>query len=409
MRCFDKSQFIHGKWAAGAMLAIGVFTVAPVNAQVNYAGKVLFPLLPANTAGFGNLDMANFSVNAGQAVGSTISSGETTQPFIWNSPNGTATNLSPTNLSGYTTSAANDTNGVEQVGYDAIIPFHNFQHALLWHGTAGSAVDLNPTNINDDNESVAEAISANGKYQVGYAYASIGAYYQPVLWSGTAASAVDLSPNPGFQALALGVNSDGSQQVGFGYFVNVPSVTEHALLWSGTAASMVDLNPAQVPGLNTEALGVGGGQQVGFGQGSANGAAQHAYVWSGTAASAVDLNPTGFTYSQANSTNGSIQVGWAGAELNISYQQAFLWQGTPGTAVNLQSLLPGGPGQWLDSDSYHIDASGNVYGEAEGTFDGQTNVYAVEWSPVPEPTAISLLLIAAGSLLPRRRSSRQTA
>ncbi|MGD1277616.1 MAG: PEP-CTERM sorting domain-containing protein [Tepidisphaeraceae bacterium] len=219
-----------------------------------------------------------------------------------------------------------------------------------------------------------------------------------LLWSGTAASAVDLQPTnlSGYdQSYALGTN--GTQQVGYGAGSGT-GYNAHALLWSGTAGSAVDLNPTKLAGFTASyALGTSGTQQVGDGYDS--GASNwHALLWSGTADSAVDLQPTnltGFTQSQANGTNGIQQVGYGDG-------QALLWFGTADSAVDLQLLLPA-TGTWTGSIAYTIDAAGNVYGTADGAFNGVTGTFAVEWSPVPEPTAVSLVVIAGIGMLARRR------
>jgi hypothetical protein len=271
-------------------------------------------------------------------------------------------------------------------------------HALLWSGTAASAVDLNPTNLNGIVYSSASA--TNGTQQVGEGSDEYLSVTHALLWSGTAASAVDLNPNGFSFSDAVGISPSGNQQVGS---AEIGSTGYQAMLWSGTAASAVDLNPTNFIGNNASfALGTSGTQQVGyiFGTGTAGDA--HALLWSGTAASVVDLNPAslGITSSIAWGTNGTEQVGDG---VGGDYRQAMLWIGTAASAVDLGALLPS-TGQWTNSEAFSVDSSGNVYGIANGTFDNVNGSFAVEWSPVPEPTTASVLLIAgAGMLMHRRR------
>jgi len=220
--------------------------------------------------------------------------------------------------------------------------------------------------LNPAGGGVSQAYGVGGNQQVGYVNVNYGDLNQHAfLWSGSATSAVDLNPsgligtsNSAYDSEAYG--TDGKQQVGW---ANVNGL-DHAILWSNTAASAVDLNPA---GFNqSEALGISGDQQVG----SANG---HAFLWFGTAASAVNLDPDDAP-SVAYGTNGSQQVGDVGG-------QAYLWSGTAASAVDLGGTLLPASGTWMASQAYTIDATGNVYGIAEGTFNGVTGDFAVEWSP----------------------------
>jgi hypothetical protein len=219
------------------------------------------------------------------------------------------------------------------------------------------------------------------------------------MWSGTAASAVDLNPtNLGFtdtysSALAI---SD-SQQVGY---VGGYATGGHAVLWSGSAGGAIDLNPTNLPGFtNSSADGIGGGQEVGYGW-AQGGEYDSALVWNGTAASAVDLNPTGYYDSEALGTNGIQQVGYG---QNASYVDALVWTGTAASVVNLQLFLPQSA-EWSYSDAYTIDSSGNIYGLAQGPYNGIDGDYAVEWSQVPEPSSCGILAITSlGALLRRSR------
>src|SRR5205085_10914367 len=107
-------------------------------------------------------------------------------------------------------------------------------------------VDLHPGRIWTD--SIARAIA--GDQQVG----NINYYFQgsesspqsaehAALWRGSAASVVDLQPNGIGCERSYGNDTDGSRQVGYGYFPASSNTSPYrALLWSGTAASVVVLH-----------------------------------------------------------------------------------------------------------------------------------------------------------------------
>jgi hypothetical protein len=350
-------------------------------------GTVLYPLTLPN----GFSDIFQDDAAGGQVVGSGYGSatGEYDHALLWS---GTASSAVDLNPSGFTQSYAFGTTGGQQVGYGEGSATGGNNYALLWTGTASSAVDLNPTGFTQS-----YAFGTSGGQQVGRGITT-GGNSDALLWSGTASSAVDLNPT-GF-TLSGANGTDGSQQVGYGWG-SATGNNRHALLWSGTASSAVDLNPTGFT--QSYASGTSGGQQVGYGEGSATGGNNHALLWTGTASSAVDLNPSGFVSSGADGTNGSQQVG-SGYGPPTESGCALLWSGTAASAVDLQSLLPA-TGSWNWSNAFSIDSSGDVFGDANGTYNDYTGVFAVEWSTaIPEPATSSLLLVAsAGTLLRRVR------
>lgn len=225
---------------------------------------------------------------------------------------------------------------------------------------------MNPTGIENS-----YAYGVGGNQQVGEGDG------QALLWSGTASSAVDLNPTNllGFyNSSAFGTN--GTQQVGEGS--GTATDGDNALLWSDTAVSAIDPNPTNLPGFgSSDAYGISpsGTQQVGQGVTDGN---PHAMLWSGTAGSAVDLNPNGFSASIAYGTNGTQQVGYGYEGTDFSH--ALLWLGTAASADDLQLLLPANQ-QWTDSIAYTVDANGDVFGTANGTVNGLTGQFAMEWMP----------------------------
>ncbi len=312
--------------------------------------------------------------------------GDGTHALLWSGPSGLPIDLHPTSLSGFVTSYAFATDGVRQVGDG----FNGATtHALLWSGTASSAVDLQPTNLDGFSFSGADAI--HGTQQVGSAGILSNAIYHAMLWNGTADSAVDLHPTnlDGFES-SLALGTDGVQQVGAGY----TGLIFHALLWSGTADSAVDLHPTKISGIiSSEVYGISGNQQVGAGDDGVGGDFSHALLWNGTADSAVDLHPTNldsFVDSYDYATNGAHQVG-LGANNDWTLVHALLWSGTANSAVDLHALLPAG---FTSSFAWSIDAQDHIFGTAT---DAAGRLHAVEWAPVPEPSAI--VLVATGATI----------
>jgi hypothetical protein len=377
----SKAGIIHKTSMRIAGLAVcAVLSLAPTT-RADSIGEVLYPI--KTPAGFSTLDIGEQFVGPSQAAsGEFVTTGNTatvSDAILWN-PDGSSVNLNPL---GYAGSSVNATNGSQQVGTVSPTISANSAQAYLWNGTADGGVNLSPSWVGES-----FANGTDGTNQVGDgSEGTLGNDSHALLWSGTADSAIDLNPTGFANSFALGVS--GNQQVGWGYGTATKQ-NYHALLWSGTAASAVDLNPK---GANiSEALGVGGNQEVGF-------VAGNAMLWTGSAASAVDLG-TNFGYgSIASDTNGSQQVG---EEWDGDHWHAVLWSGTAASAVNLESLLPA-TGAWTDSYATSIDPAGNVFGYADGTYNGNGGTFAVEWTAVPEPTSLTVLMAFSGLILRRQR------
>lgn len=378
-----------------ALFGLGVFLISRVAGASPYTSQVQFALLPNNN----NFSPVAFDVVSGQAVGINGNNNTgTNEGVLWTSAG--KTSLGPTGEA-YGDSEVVATDGQMQVGdVEQIGVGHQ---ALVWSGTASSVVDINPTNLTGFTNAYAHEISGTQVVGYGGGTATVGPdAFHALLWTTVAASsAVDLNPSQlGFTA-SQAFATNGSQQVGVAAadFGDLDSNGD-AILWQSTASSAVNLNPSGFS--ESIADNIGGGQEVGYGLWKGE---TDAIVWSGTAASAIDLSPTnlsGYTLSEALATNGSQQVGYGNLDTGTE-PEALAWSGTANSAVNLQDLLPAG-GTWTDSVAQSIDSSGNIFGYADGTFDGVSGTYAVEWTPVPEPT--SLILMAIGSsILMRRRSA----
>jgi MYXO-CTERM domain-containing protein len=361
-------------WCGASLVDINTACADTISGQVLY--ELTLPRginnpLFTDTVG-GQVDaIGNFGVPTG-----------VNQALLWNDTS-TAVNLTPP---GRTESAVGDISGGQELG-------EADGQATLWSGTAASAMDLNPPGF-----TVSNAAGIDGSEITGDGYGkTTDENDHALLWTGAAGNVVDLNPPGLVESAAFGI--DDGQEVGAGGpgFVNGLENQDHALLWTGTAASVVDLNPQGF--LNSRARNTDGKQQVGDGTDSSGG--DHALLWSGTAASAVELNPAGFNLSFAIGVCGGQQVGYGMP--TGSDNVALLWDGTAASAVDLQTHLPN-TGSWASSGAFSIDASGNIYGVAYGTYDGISGYYAVEWSQadVPEPTALGLAAMALAFVRRRR-------
>jgi hypothetical protein len=386
-----------------AVCVVALFPTHGVRASE--LGFVLYPMQPptgyTSDAPYGDTQVASGGQVVGYANGKAGGGGYN-QAVVWTST-GAAVDLTPTKLSGFTSSEGYATNGTQQVGYGD--GSGDIDQALLWNGTGASAVNLNPTDYTGYTSS--EAFGTNGTQQVGYAFgAGTGRSQHAMLWNGTSNSAVDLEPLGTYYNQSDAIATNGTQQVGDALVSSSP----HAMIWNGSAGSYVDLNPTNLTGItNSYANALFGTKQVGYGYGTSVG--NHALLWTGTAASVVDLNPTnlpGFLTSIANGNNATEQVGYGAGSATGNQNHALMWSGSASTAVDLQPLLPAA-GSWTTSRAFTIDASGEAYGWAEGTYDGYTGYFATEWS-VPEPRA-SLFALAALAILirPAHRFRRKQA
>ncbi len=374
-----------------ALLAIPIASVfaAPFAKAQTWNAAVLYPLnLPSGFSSGQTIGVAQIAAE-GQVVG--YGNNGSDNALLWSAPSGTASNFSPTNLSGFSSSYGYGTNGSQQVGYGFGSGTSNNAHALLWNNSASSAIDLNPTNLAGFSASYAYA--TDGSQQVGFGVGTgTGNNNHALLWNGSASTAVDLNPTSvsGISnSFANGL--DATQEVGYGYGTGTGN-NSHALLWNGTAATAVDLNPTNLTGItSSSANAVAGAEEVGYGLGSGTANDDHAMLWTGSASSAVDLNPTnlsGISSSVAYGTNGSVEVGYGFGSGTSNNSHAILWQGTAGSATDLQSLLPSA-GNWVFSQAYTIDASGNAFGVAYGTYNGSTGSFAVEWNEVAPPQTLT--------------------
>jgi hypothetical protein len=355
------------------VLLVVACALAAVGAETSRAapltGTVLFPMTVPPGYASANASGYPQSAASGQVVGDGLGL-SSNHALLWTGP-GTPIDLNP---SGFNQSFARGTDGSHQVGEARLGTVY---HAMLWSGTAASAVDLQP--LTGFSQSFAYGV--HGSQQVGEG-TGFG-FSHALLWNGSAASAVDLNPAGFADPHAYG--TDGTHQVGYGDGAGTGH-NDNALLWNGTAASAINLNP--IGFIDSYGFGVSGAQQVGYGRTAATGDL-HALLWSGSAASGVDLNPAGVKDSFAFATNGAQQVGYGESNQGGTNSHALLWSGTAASAVNLQALLPAS-GTWQQSFAFSFDSSGDIFGVANGTYNGVSGNFAVEWGPVNSGPSVPL-------------------
>lgn len=340
--------------------------------------------------------------------------------FLWHGSAQTAVDLNPIGMSGSTALATYG--GTQQVGYGDV----GNGHALLWSGSATSVVDLNPSGFLS---STAEG--TDGHHQVGYGSAGNQQPAHALLWSGNAASAVDLNPTGSLGSQAWGVY--GNEQVGESWTAAAPGV-HHPVLWFGAPASAVDLTPTGFQ--EGVALGTNGVQQVGWGDGAATGYNGHAVVWSGSSASAIDLHTfmpskSAFVRSYANSIDSAgdifgIAIGGPSSGLPPYAVEWLPHAVLPGDTdldgkVDFNDLVTlsrnyGHRGGWVQGD-FNWDQTvdfGDLVMLARNYGQTLTAAQLSQFDPafradverafaeVPEPSSLSLLTLAAATMLRRR-------
>jgi hypothetical protein len=358
-------------------LAFGLTTVLVLGISINHALGVTYAAsilaLPGYNGGQANGISGGTIVGVGY-VPPSDNPNHYYDALLWEGPTSTPISLNPGDNWHSTLYGVSSDSQVGTASSDVFLD----EHAALWHGTAASFVDLNPAGFYT---SQAYAVSGNTQVGGGGLLTQNGGLGRGLVWHGTAASAVDLTPAGYAGSVATGI--EGDNIVGLvGEFDNG---IFNASLWTGAAHTLTNLQPAGYA--SSEARGVSQNSQVGTAWASAYFGTPHAMLWHSTAASAVDLNPAGFSQSDAYGVAGNLQVGAGSGTATAGNEHALLWQGTAATAFDLHSLL--GPG-FVTSYAYGVDSSGVVVGYAADN----NRLYAVQWSPVSEPSTVALAICA---------------
>ena len=270
----------------------------------------------------------------------------------------------------------------------------------------GVGRQLAASNSRFTERSTTSIVDLNPQISVYYAMASGKQPSGPRLWKRNrrtvprppverfSGSVVDLHPSSGFAA-SRPTASYGNNIVGQASRVG----QFQALLWQGPAHTVVILHSAAYP--QTMANDDSQDSQVGTGIFSSTpGGERHALLWHDTAASVIDLHPTGFTQTDAYGAAGTQQVGYGQGTATGGNEHALLWEGSAASVIDLHSMLTGLGHTFVSSEAFDIDATGVIVGEA---VDNNNNLYAVEWTPVPEPATVILLIFGlSGFALPIR-------
>jgi autotransporter-associated beta strand protein len=265
--------------------------------------------------------------------------------FSWSSPNGSITSYA---VPGYQQSYINGKSGGTLFG----VVENTNTDASIWN-SATSITDIAPTGY-----SYSRPLAMDGTNIAGIGTEAGQSTQQAILWTnGGSAMKVLPTDQPG-NASALGIS--GTNIVGG---ENVGSAGQEAVLWQSLGTTLVDLG-----GNFSESIAnaVYGGQQVGA---ALNGTSNAAVLWMGSASTARILGPANST---ATLTNGAEQAGNVGI-------QAYLWYGDSASTLNLHALLPAS-GSWTSSYPLSFDSNHNLFGYAQGTYNGTTGYFAVEWS-----------------------------
>ncbi|HVS72473.1 MAG TPA: hypothetical protein VHQ47_14555 [Phycisphaerae bacterium] len=227
-----------------------------------------------------------------------------------------------------------------------------------------------------------------GRQIVGYAKPTSTASDRPPIQAFvyTGSTFITLDPPAKPPAIIIcGVRTtDGTHQYGF---IIPPGGKEHPTMWNSSPDRPVDFLPrGKTAGIILHARG---SYKVGV-------VDHHAALWTGGPSTYRDLNPPGSKASIANATDGTVVIGAVGlpppasrvparnarntlqADRPPEHARATAW--INGKAIDLHAFLPA---QFTDSSALHIDAEGNILGEAS---DGKTPTVVV-WSPGPAGSA----------------------
>ena len=312
-----------------------------------------------------------YGINAsGQVVGSVYNEQGNEHAFLWDS--GVMQDLGTL---GGAWSAAYGINASGQV-VGTTFTASSKERAFLWENGVGMQ-DLGA--FSTSKWSGASGINASGQV-VGWAETTTG--HHAVMWDHGVIE--DLGTIGGYQRQAYGIN-DSWQVVGMAYTENQK---EHAFLWEDGV--MDDLGT--LGGLYSYAFGINASGQV---VGTARTASEvyHAFLWE-NGVGMQDLSTLGGTSSEARSINGSGQV-VGSSKIASADEHAFLWEN--GVMYDLNSLIPDGSG-WVLEYARGINDLGQVVGY--GSYFGATRAFLL--TPIPEPSAVGLLMLGALGLLARK-------
>jgi hypothetical protein len=124
----------------------------------------------------------------------------------------------------------------------------------------------------------------------------------------------------------------------------------------------------------------------------------NAAVWSASSLAYSNLHPAGiWVGSSLRGTNGQLQVGVT-YNFNATVIHAGVWAGTAASYFDLHSVLDS---SFRTSHTTAIDEQGNIVGYGDSSTLG---IVALKWSPVPEPSSVTLLLVGLAWAIRRKRA-----
>lgn len=347
----------NGGWYAGYRSTTGAIGWAPLDNQ----GSVL----PLDTPGYDSHIASD--ADAGTYVGFVQRPGKAfTTPALWRSPWSSVVELESGNLLGYARAIAGNT---------VVGSYTSSARQRAWKWDVSSlptivSTTMHPTTLNN---------ADFGNRPTVYGYNS------------------EIS------------ETDGTTSVGwisqFGSGGDIPvNQVRRAARW-GTTANSYQLLPNPVGLPNSFATSLHGTSIGGFSYDyNADGMPQ-AVVWSGTGPFTVtNLHPAGYFASRVSAVFENIQAGWAQRNGGIF---PMIWFGSAGSALMLGDLLPDhDAGQVNAIDLSLSEQTGIVYflGYFDNIHTGHTEALRIGVDGlIPEPASVSLLVLAAGQLLARRR------
>jgi hypothetical protein len=273
------------------------------------------------------------------------------------------------------------------VGTGATTFFGSSRIPLIWQNgvvsqlplpigqTLGEAWDIN-------NNNVAVGSVSSGSTQRGAIYSG-----------GSAAVITQTTPLGCYDVVAYGVNDSG-RVVGIGWD---PANAVRNVGYVLDTATNTAFEVGGLPGMNGAiAFAVSNAGHV-VGSSMLNQGSGLPFIWSDANGIQPIPLPVGTTQGSARGVNSS---GWAVGTASSAYAIPFLYDGT--ASYRLADLIPAGTGWDLStntsSSALGISETGMIVGT--GVYNGAVHAYAM--IPVPEPTTLVALALAAATLLRRR-------
>lgn len=369
------------RWTIRALVVlVSGFVAASADAAPLYNIVNIGTVQAADSASQGNRVSPN-GIATGRSLGSP------TQAFSWTQGGGIVglPNLaSPSRPFGVGNGVNNA--GVV-VGTGATTAFGSSPLPLVWQGGVASQVMMPAGQTLGRANDINSANMIVGS--VGSGSSEVGFYFS----GGNSNVITTQGPGGTFIRTAFSVN-DAGIIVGFGID---PSNAARNVAFAYDSANNTASEVPPIPGANggiafdvSEAGHIVGSSMQNQGSGQP-------FVWTQAGGTVQIPLPAGASQGSARGVNSSgLVVGTAGGQFAVP----FLYDGAQ--TYRLQDLIPAGSG-WdistnTSSSAMSISESGIIVGT--GIFNGQTRAYAM--IPVPEPAALSCLLVGAAGLLRRR-------